>query len=332
MSPRPRADDAPEVEETGAQPPVYAPGEHRRTDGTVLEVFGDGSASIHLPGGGDLVVRPAVDEPLGPLVDALQYVDVPGPDRWAETPSSSVDLGPADVPVHVAFASVMAEVGAIPKRHEHNSPGSRFMFRGIEDVQAALYPILVRHGSFVLPDAVLERRELTGRTTNDGKPYAAVALHVRFRFTGPRGDSLTFEGWGEGQDRSDKATGKAHSMAAKSALLQAFMIPTADQDDADRTEAEERPLTPEQEQARAAALQRAADAVAKATTVGQLDAIGGEAARQGLLRLEVVLPESGERLTLQQYGERRIAELKGAPPAGEPAGDTGEGGSAGEQS
>lgn len=282
---------------------VLSPGEHRRDDGTVLEVFEDGSRVLHLPGGGDLAL-PAELDPAD-----VTYVDIPGPDRWTEQPTAP-ELGPADAPVHVAFARVMSEIGSIRKTREHDAPGARFLFRGIEDVQAALYPILVRHGAFILPGKVLERRDLATRSTNDGKPVQAVALHVEFRFVGPRGDSLTFEAWGEGQDRSDKATGKAHSMAYKSALLEAFSIPTEDQSDADRVDPEERHLTAEQEQARAEALARALKATTEADSAVKLRAIGGEAARQNLLRLQVEV--DGQHMTLEQYGSRRLAELERA--------------------
>lgn len=311
MTGRPRAKGTAAAAET--VPDADLPAPIRRDDGTTLEAFEDGSHVLHLPGGGDLVL-PAELDPA-----TVTYLDVPGPDKWVpEVQAPAVELGPADVPAHLAFARVMSEVGAIPKTHTHDAPGARFMFRGIEDVQAALYPILVRHGSFILPEQVLERRDLPVRSTNDGKPVQAVALHYRFRFYGPRGDSLAFEAWGEGNDRGDKGTGKAASMAAKTALLQAFMIPTEDQPDADRVDPEERPLTPEQEQARADALRRATDAVTKAETEQQLVAIGGEAARQGLLRLTIEV--DGRTMTLQQYGERRLGELK-APPqqAAQPA-------------
>jgi hypothetical protein len=132
--------------------------------------------------------------------------------------------------VHQALAAVMAEVGAIGKDRDNDQ--QRFKFRGIDDVQNALHGPLAKHGVLIVP-SVLERIAETRQTANQ-KSMNVVHLHVAFSLHGPAGDELTGSAWGEAQDSGDKATGKAHSMALKTFLLETFMVPTKDLEDADQ--------------------------------------------------------------------------------------------------
>jgi hypothetical protein len=158
--------------------------------------------------------------------------------------------GPATPTVVQALAKVMADVGTIGKDKRNTQQG--FNFRGIDDVMNALHGPLARHGVLVVPE-VLERLAETRKTAKGGD-MNVVHLHVRFTFHGPAGDQITGSAWGEAQDSADKSTGKAHSMALKTFLLEAFQIPTEDLDDADATgEA----ATPDRPQPGAAARQAA---------------------------------------------------------------------------
>jgi len=130
-----------------------------------------------------------------------------------------------------ALAAVMAEVGAVGKDRTNAQQG--FRFRGIDDVMNALHGPLARHGVLVVPET-LERLAETRKTAKGGD-MNVVHLHVRFTFHGPAGDMVAGSAWGEAQDSADKATGKAHSMALKTFLLEAFQVPTQDLADADAT-------------------------------------------------------------------------------------------------
>lgn len=225
------------------------------------------------------------------------------------TETLPAEPAPEALPIVVLLSRVMADVGAIPKTHDHDAPGARFKFRGIEDVQAALQPALRRHGVIVAP-FVQERRDLPSRPKSNGGSMTAVALHVSYTFHGPAGDLLTVSAWGEGADSSDKATGKAMSMAFKSAMLQTFVIPTEDQPDADRYEPEGRPPaeSPEQAAERDDLAQRAIAAAAAAPTPEKLQDVGAYAHRQGVLDRTVQV--SGVDWSPRRACDRRRAELE----------------------
>lgn len=152
------------------------------------------------------------------------------------TPDPDLPEGP--IPLAEAFRRVMADVDPIRKEKVGKAGGSEtYKFRGIDDVMNALHGVLARHGLIILPqvrERVPEKRE-----AQSGRSINVVHLKVRFRFFGPQGptepgiDRFYVETWGEGQDSGDKATGKAHSMAMKTAMLEAFQIPTEDLEDAD---------------------------------------------------------------------------------------------------
>jgi hypothetical protein len=134
--------------------------------------------------------------------------------------------------VFAAFLAVKADVEKIGKNQQVQSGPARFKFRGVDDVMNALHGPMSKHGLICVPQ-VQERLDET-RSTSSGGSMNVVHVRVRFAFYGHDGSTFHAEAWGEGQDSGDKATGKAHSMAYKSALLQAFHIPTEDTPDADR--------------------------------------------------------------------------------------------------
>jgi len=123
--------------------------------------------------------------------------------------------------VHELLIRVMASVGAIGKGRKAPDDIGGYSFRGVDDVLNALHPALVEHGVVVLP-TVLERDvEHLGKRR-------LVSLHVAYTFTGPRGDQLVADAWGEGADSQDKAAAKAMSTAYKVAMFQALCIPIVD--------------------------------------------------------------------------------------------------------
>lgn len=134
--------------------------------------------------------------------------------RWPE---------PADVPVHVAWANVMRDVGVIRKRDRNQS--QNFNFRGVDAVVNVVGPVCRKHGVFVLPYEVREVREDRYLSKNDAAMHAVLATFV-WRIYGPQGDFLHMESIGESADAGDKASPKAHSVAYRTALLESLMIPT----------------------------------------------------------------------------------------------------------
>lgn len=133
--------------------------------------------------------------------------------------------------VFAAFLAVQADLEAIGKNKRVTEGPARFNFRGVDDVMNALHAPMAKHGLICVPQ--VQERVPETRMTSKGGTMNVLHLRVRFTFYAADGSSFYCETWGEGQDSGDKATGKAHSMAYKSALLQAFHIPTDDVPDAD---------------------------------------------------------------------------------------------------
>jgi hypothetical protein len=137
--------------------------------------------------------------------------------------------------IHERMVAILAALPAIGK--DSRNEQQRFMYRGFDDVMAALNPLLAKHGVFVVPDVI--DRVPAQRATKSGNVMFEVNLHVRFTFYGAGGDSLTASAWGEGTDSGDKSTNKAMTMAFKNVLNQSFAISTREDIDADAHTPEE---------------------------------------------------------------------------------------------
>lgn len=133
------------------------------------------------------------------------------------------------VPVHVAWARVMADVQAVGKGDRRDDSGGRYNFRGVDRIVNAVGPALRRHGVLVLPIRVheIERRET--RTTT-GKAMEDCTLIVDWIVVGPMGDQLPgpLQSAGQANDTGEKATAKAVSVAQRVLFLTALHIPTQD--------------------------------------------------------------------------------------------------------
>lgn len=131
--------------------------------------------------------------------------------------------------IYLRLVAILSELPVIGKNQKNEQQG--FMFRGHDDILAALNPLLAKHGVVVVPD-VLER-ETSQRTTSKGGVMYEVNLHVRYTFYAEDGSSVSASTWGEGTDTGDKATNKAMTMAFKNVLNQTFAISSAEFKDAD---------------------------------------------------------------------------------------------------
>jgi hypothetical protein len=211
-----------------------------------------------------------------------------------------------------AIAEVTRRVEHIAKDRSTES-GERYRYRGIDDVLAALHPILGDVGLVLMPGRITEHRRET-RTTAKGATLNVAMVAVEYRLIGPDGTETTGAAVGEAHDSGDKATQKALSQAYKSFALQTFSIPTeaSAEDDPDRTNEPGRPFTLEEQQ-RARAAWEAAHA---ADTVEKLATVRRRALH--LLSVPLVLPEDSSLVPLSVLIDRRRGELEGRP-AGEGA-------------
>jgi hypothetical protein len=109
----------------------------------------------------------------------------------------------------------------------------KFRFRGIEDVQNALAPLLVKHKVCIIPTFANRRTEQYD-SRNGGKIFSTVVEGVFDLVSAMDGSSVRVTIPGEAMDTGDKSTNKAMSMAMKYASLLTFCIPT-EGEDADAT-------------------------------------------------------------------------------------------------
>lgn len=130
--------------------------------------------------------------------------------------------------VYDAVSRVLSDLPAIGKNR--TAPGSMggYAFRSIEDITAALKPLLSRHGISIVP-SILDRRD-SERATSGSKVMFVTDLHVQFRFVALDGSSLVASMWGQGTDMGDKSPQKAVTSAFKSMLSVTFCISDAELD------------------------------------------------------------------------------------------------------
>lgn len=233
-------------------------------------------------------------------------------------------FGDADFPLSAgeAIAEVTRRIGAVRKEGRATGQGGGYAFRGIDHLLSALHPILGEVGLVILPGQVV-REVWETRSTASGGTLNVARLLVRYTFVGPDGSELTAEAWGEAGDSGDKATQKAHSQSYKTLCFQTFSIPTEESaaDEPDLTNEAARPFTAEEQE-------RAARAYEAATGAATVEALAG-VRRRALHLLPVPVRMVDETLVpLSVLFDRRLAELDAVPAQG----DTGAGGSGGEQS
>lgn len=132
----------------------------------------------------------------------------------------------------VAVQSALAQQGIAKARI--NTQGATFKFRGIDDVYAALAPLLSEHGLCMLPRVL--SRSCDERTSKAGNALFYVTVDVEYDLVAAEdGSKHTIRVVGEAMDSGDKGSNKALSAAYKYAAFQAFCIPVEGEDDADAT-------------------------------------------------------------------------------------------------
>lgn len=129
--------------------------------------------------------------------------------------------------IHETMIEVAREVTGLAKRDRND--GQRFMFRGIDAVMNVFGPAMRTAGLMALP--TVEDITVTEKTSNRGGVMQLVRVKMRLTFVNDAGetDDRTVV-WGEAMDSGDKATAKAHSVALRTAYLQAFCLPTDERD------------------------------------------------------------------------------------------------------
>ncbi len=264
---------------------------------------------------------------------------VPPPERSPER------TGPAEVPVHVAMAAVMADVRALGKNDRNAHFG--YVFRGIDATVNALGPAMRTHGVVLLPQ--VEHIEYRDVLTSKKKDARECTVRVRYSFIGPKGDRLDVVTCGEAIDEADKGTAKAMSVALRIALLQTFALPTDEPDpdasDVQRGARDEQPPAGQREQGPSGrALQLAAAGLARrllgadrAAVKAMWDEVRESPAREVDVS-GLIAPELREAFGITEQQPVTLLALRGlvaanlaaqqsaqqptTPPADEPAADS----------
>ncbi len=153
-------------------------------------------------------------------------------------------MAAASIPkVYAAINAVQAELAKTGIAKDQRNQQQGYAFRGIDDIYAALAPLLSEHKLLILPKAV--DRWLVEKTTKTGTVLYFTAVKVEYELVSAEdGSKHVCCMFGEAMDSGDKSCNKAMSAAFKYLCLQAFAIPIEGEDnDADRTTHEEQ-LTP----------------------------------------------------------------------------------------
>ena len=177
--------------------------------------------------------------------------------------------------IHTLLPKLADYVGAVGKGGYNES--QKYAFRGIDQLQNAVHPALVKFGITVYP--VVTEKVVTERETVNVSGRAGVMrfveLTVDYHWVAGDGSEIVTTVVGEAADSGDKASNKAMSAAYKYALIQTLCIPLTSEEDADSFS----PVLARPIPSRGTARERAAGQAKPATDsqLKWLPTLGGEA-------------------------------------------------------
>ena len=124
--------------------------------------------------------------------------------------------------IYGAICEILNDVEPILKSCRNQS--QNFNFRGIDQVYAALHPLLAKHRVFPTSKVIDLRRE--ERQTKSGTTMIYSIITMEYTFWAEDGSSVSTQVVGEASDSADKASNKGASTAYKYAIFQMLCIPT----------------------------------------------------------------------------------------------------------
>lgn len=134
--------------------------------------------------------------------------------------------------VYLAVSKITDELRqeGIQKNKKANGSKMSYAYRSIEDVYAALSPLLPKYQIVIAPVRIEKEADSSAGSMR------LVRIKVTYQVTSTEdGSHFSVESLGEGADTSDKAAGKAMSYAYKSLMFQLFCIPVTGVEDSDAT-------------------------------------------------------------------------------------------------
>ena len=120
--------------------------------------------------------------------------------------------------IYAAISAAMGDINPVGK--DNYNAQQKFKYRGIDDVMNALYPVLCRHGLFIVPEVLEHTRE--ERAARSGGNLIYSIIRMRYTMYATDGSSVSAVVIGEGMDSADKSSNKAMAVAMKYALFQLF--------------------------------------------------------------------------------------------------------------
>lgn len=162
--------------------------------------------------------------------------------------------------IHSAVLAIMADIGPIAKTHLYQDtradgePGETFNFRLIDEMTAALQPLLIKHNVYATPRVIESWREKEG--TLSGGVLFITRVRVGFTLVSALDGSRADEGVTEGEAHSlsQFSTNAAQTMAYKQWVWMQFCVPVLNADDPENDRDQPpvetvhtEPLTPEAE-------------------------------------------------------------------------------------
>lgn len=144
--------------------------------------------------------------------------------------------------IYEAILNVMKDVKNIEKSMTVGTGNSSYKGVSDKDVKYTIGKAMEQHNLIILPIAIEPKLQID-RWEEVSPQYGAKQKQSVFTevITTYRiihtlsGEHVDIKGYGHGVDSQDKSAGKATTYALKYALLYAFMVPTGDIDDADKT-------------------------------------------------------------------------------------------------
>lgn len=137
--------------------------------------------------------------------------------------------------IYQALANINKQVEVIKKVKKNTS--LNFMFRGIDDMMNSLHKLFAENEVIVLPE--ITSYDVQEKTSVKGTIMYYTRANITFHFVAADGSEVKISNIGEAMDSGDKGMTKAMSIALKYALMQMFLIPTEDIEDADSHTPEE---------------------------------------------------------------------------------------------
>ena len=130
--------------------------------------------------------------------------------------------------IYTAIGAIQQELGAIPKDQKVAFGNTRFQFRGIDDVQEKLFPLLKRHGVVIsCPSRGIE--------PVPGQEGKLLFLRAAYRFMSlVDGSFIETVSTAFSSTRDDRGLSAAGSTAYKYAIFEFFCVPVKESRDNDQ--------------------------------------------------------------------------------------------------